>query len=150
MSRRAVAVLLLACAAAACANDNTVKETPPMSSPGPGRPSRPAPPQVAPVERAGVRYQQDLDASRHGGTQRGGYLVAVDATTGERLWMLKVYLVPDHSAAGVSSPGRYFRSMALAANRDELEIENEVGGRYRVDVAARTSTWISGPDSSPP
>jgi hypothetical protein len=152
MSWRGVALLLLAGATAACAADaSTDKETPPMNSPGPGpRPSRPAPPQVAPVERGGVRYQQDLEASRHGGTQRGGYLVAVDAASGERLWMLKVYFVPDHSAAGVSSPGRYFRRMTLAPGGDELEIENEVGGVYKVDLAKRTSTWVSGPDSSPP
>ena len=121
-----------------------------MNSPGPGRPSRPAPPQVAPVERGGVRYQQDMESSRHGGTGRGGHLVAVDPASGERLWMLQVYVVPDHSAAGVSSPGRYFRRMALAPDRDELEIENEVGGVYRVDLAARTATWVSGPDSSRP
>ena len=151
MRRRGFAVLLLAGAAAACAADRpTDKETPPMNSPGPGRPSRPAPPQVAPVERGGVRYQQDMEASRHGGTGRGGYLVAVDPASGERLWMLQVYAVPDHSAAGVSSPGRYFRRMTLAPDRDELEIENEVGGVYRVDLAARTATWVSGPDSSRP
>ena len=143
-------MLLLAAAAAACATDGTTdKETVPMTSSGPGRPSRPAPPPVAPVERAGVRYQQDLEASRHGGNQRGGYLVAIDSATGERLWMLKVYFVPDHSAAGVSTPGRYFRRMTLAPDRDELEIENEVGGVYRVDLAARTSAWVSGPDSKP-
>jgi hypothetical protein len=105
---------------------------------------------VAPVEHAGVRYQQDLEASRHGGTQRGGNLVAIDAATGERLWMLEVYVVPDHSAAGVSTPGRYFRRMTLAADRDELEIEDEAGAIHRVDLGARTSTWITGPRSSSP
>ena len=150
MSGRGAAILLLACAAAACAADRTTdKETPPMNSPGPGRPSRPAPPPVAPVEHGGVRFQQDMDAQRHGGGGRGGYLVAVDPASGERLWMLKVYDVPDHSAAGVSSPGRYFRRMTLSADGSQLEIENEVGGVFRVDIAARTATWVSGPDSSP-
>jgi hypothetical protein len=149
MSPRAAAVLLVACAATACASDRpTDKESAPMNSPGPGRPSRPAPPQVAPVDRNGVRYQQDLEAQRHGGAGRGGYLVAVDPASGERLWMLKVYDVPDHSAAGVASPGRYFRRMTLAPDGAALEIENEVGGVYRVDLAARTSTWVSGPDSA--
>ena len=149
MSRRGVAMLLLAGATAACATDATTdKESPPMSSPGPGRPSRPAPPQVAPVEHGGVRYQQDMDAQRHGGAGRGGYLVAVDPASGQRLWMLKVYDVPDHSAAGVSSPGRYFRRMTLSPDGGQLEIENEAGGVFRVDLAAHTSTWVSGPDSS--
>ena len=120
-----------------------------MNSPGPGRPSRPALPPVAPVEHGGVRYQQDMEAQRHGGAGRGGYLVAVDPASGGRLWMLKVYDVPDHSAAGVSSPGRYFRRMTLSPDGGQLEIENEAGGVFRVDLAARTSTWVSGPDSSP-
>ena len=104
---------------------------------------------MLPVEHNGVRYQQDMQAFRHGGNQRGGYLVAVDPASGERLWMLKVYEVPDHSAAGVESPGRYFRRMALLDGGAALEIENEVGGIYRVDLGARTSTWVSGPDSKP-
>jgi hypothetical protein len=61
--------------------------------------------------------------------------------------MLKVYEVPVHDAAGVSTPGRYFRSMKLISGRDEIEIENEVGGKYLVDLNKRTSTWVSGPDS---
>jgi hypothetical protein len=112
----------------------------------PATPSRGAPPSVPPVEHKGVRYQQDMQAARFGGTGRGGYLVAVDPKTGNRLWMLKVYPVADHSAAGVSSPGIYFRSMKLAGP-DSLEIENEVGGKYIVDLAAHTARWVSGPES---
>ena len=39
------------------------------------------------------------------------------------------------------------RSMRLGAGGKQLEIESEAGGKYIVDLAARTSTWISGPDS---
>lgn len=44
--------------------------------------SRPAPPNVEPVMHNGVRYEQDMQSARYGGTQTGGYLVAVDAATG--------------------------------------------------------------------
>ena len=110
-------------------------------------PSRPAPPKVAPITYRGVRYEQDMQSYRHGGTQPGGYLVAVDPASGERLWMLKVYEVPASGAPGLSSPGRYFRSMQLVSGRDELEIESETGGHYRVDLNKRSAVWISGPDS---
>jgi hypothetical protein len=33
------------------------------------------------------------------------------------------------------------------ASSDSLEIENEVGGKYIVDLAARTARWVSGPES---
>ena len=110
-------------------------------------PSRAAPPQVAAITYQGVRYEQDMESYSHGGTQPGGYLVAVDPATGKRLWMLKVYEIPESGAPGLSSPGRYFRTMELVPGTDEMEIENEVGGRYRVDLKERRATWISGPDS---
>lgn len=112
--------------------------------------SRPAPPRVLPIEHLGVRYLQDMQAFRHGGTQRGGYLVAVNPATGERLWMLKVYPVTDQSSAGVESPGIYFRSMNLVTGRAALEIENEVGGKYLVDLQQRSAAWVSGPESGKP
>lgn len=113
----------------------------------PPSPSRPPPPKVAAIEHNGVRYEQDMLSYRFGGTQPGGYLVAVDMASGERLWMLKVYEVTLHEAAGVSTPGRYFRSMRRLPGREELEIESEVGGKYLVDLIKHTAIWLSGPDS---
>lgn len=109
-------------------------------------PSRPPPPTVPPIIHNGVRYEQDLDSRLYGGTQAGGYLVAIDEATENRLWMLRVYDIPD-DASGVDVPGCYFRSMILVPGHDELEIDNEVGGKYRVDLVERSVTWISGPDS---
>jgi hypothetical protein len=40
----------------------------------------------------------------------------------------------------------YFKSMKLAGP-DSLEIENEVGGKYVVDLNAHTARWVSGPES---
>ena len=128
-------------------NNQTEKPEMPNNVP---RPSRPAPPRVLPIEHNGIRYQQDTESFHYGGTQVGGYLVAVQPTTGERLWMLKVYEVPMQDPAIVSTPGRYFRTMRLVPGKNALEIENEVGGKYLVDLDAKTSTWISGPDSTQP
>jgi hypothetical protein len=152
---RAASMLLPMLAVAACGSvvDASTaeaiqpsKEKPTMSEAP--RASRRAPPRVLPVEHAGVRYMQDNQAFHHGGDQRGGYLVAVDMKTGERLWMLKVYPVADHRAAGVETPGIYFRSMKLSAGGEQLEIENEVGGIYLVDIKLRSSQWQSGPESA--
>lgn len=77
----------------------------------PPKASRPSAPFVEPGEIDGTRYQQDTESYRYGGDQPGGYLVAIDANSGARLWMLKVYSVEDHRAAGVTAGGRYFSSM---------------------------------------
>jgi hypothetical protein len=116
--------------------------------PTPPKASRPSSPVVAPVELDGVRYEQDSESYRHGGDQPGGYLVAVDPKTGERLWMLKIYRVADHRAAGVGVMGRYFRSLAVVPGANELEIVNEAGGVYRVDVAGRSVRQVGGPAES--
>ena len=121
-------------------------ETRNMTTPSASRPSAPV---VAPVEHQGVRYAQDGHDDR-AGDQPGGYLVALDAKTGQRLWRLKVYAVPDARAQGRPALPRYFRALRLGADKSSLEIENEAGGVYRVDLSARTSAQISGPPASAP
>ncbi|MBF6649852.1 PQQ-binding-like beta-propeller repeat protein [Methylobacter sp. BlB1] len=105
--------------------------------------SRPAPPVVAPIERNGIRYEQDMQSYDHGGDQPGGYLTAIDVKTGERLWMVKVYEVSDQSESGVDSIGIYFKSMALIPGRDALEIEDETGRRFIFDLINKTSDQVS-------
>jgi hypothetical protein len=106
--------------------------------------SRLAPPVVAPIERNGIRYEQEMQSYDHGGDQPGGYLTAMDVKTGERLWMLKVYEVLDQSESGVDSIGIYFKSMALIPERDALEIEeDETGRRFIFDLIDKTSTQVS-------
>jgi hypothetical protein len=111
--------------------------------------SRPAPPQVAPVEYEGVRYEQDRHDSRDG-DQPGGYLAATDIQSGQRLWRLKVYTVATSGPPGVPVFARYFRTMKLSADKAALDIANEVGAVYRVDLGTRVSTHVSGPAETLP
>lgn len=108
--------------------------------------SRPPAPIVAPVEHAGIRYEQDSTDDRQGDAA-GGYLAAFDTKSNAKLWRIKVYDALDHRAAGIAAgPGAiYFRSMSLAPDGTALEIENEVGGRYLVDLTTRTSVQVGGP-----
>jgi hypothetical protein len=100
--------------------------------------SRPPPPEVPPILHQGVRYEQEPLGSDEGG-RLGGYLAAIDPGSGQLLWRLKVYEVPEPDAPGLPPIGRYFRSMRLLPG-NALEIENESGGRYQVDLATRTTT----------
>jgi hypothetical protein len=121
------------------------QEKPPMSQ-APSS-SRPPSPVVAPVEHDGVRYVQDSFDERQG-DQPGGYLAAVDAKTGARLWRLQVYPVPDYRSAGLPAMVRNFRAMRLAADGRALEIENESGALYRVELATRAVSQLSGPPAT--
>jgi outer membrane protein assembly factor BamB len=149
--RRALAVLAMnALAVTACAaggdSENVSEEKPNMSMPPSA--SRPPAPDVAPVEHNGVRYVQDSHDDRQG-DQRGGYLAALDARTGAPQWRLKVYEVADSRAAGIEGGGIYFRAMKLITG-NVLEIENEAGGIYHVNLVTRTVMQISGPPPSAP
>jgi len=144
----ALGLLATVLTASACdTSDNGSEENRPMSKITLPGASRPAPLLVEAVEFRNVRYQQDMDALRHGGDQLGGYLVAVDPATGARLWMLKVYRVPPAPSPALPSFGLHFRRLTLLPERNALEIEDEVGGIYHVDLESRTSTWVSGPTS---
>jgi hypothetical protein len=125
---------------------DAAKEKPRMTGPSISRPSAP---QVADIDHQGVRYVQDKHDSRNG-DQPGGYLAAIDIASGQRLWRLKVYEVPDGRAAGQPTLPRYFRSMQLVPGGQALEIVNEAGGVYRVDLATRTATQVGGPPASAP
>lgn len=108
--------------------------------------SRHPAPVVAPIEHGGIRYEQDrVDPNL--GDQNGGYLAAFDSETGERLWRVQIYEVPDPDDPGLSGTGRYFRSMQLVDNGSAIEIENEVGARYLVDLSNRRTNQLSGPES---
>jgi hypothetical protein len=115
-----------------------------MSHPSTGT-DRPAPPDVQPVLHDGVRYEQDLGGHEPSGSAPGGTLAAYDAGSGKLLWRLQVYTVRSEPGAPASHPGRYFRTMTLGPAGDVLEIEDEVGGHYRVDLAHRTVQRVGGP-----
>lgn len=111
--------------------------------------SRPSAAVVADIEHLGVRYIQDSHDDR-AGDQPGGYLAAIDIKSGQRLWRLKVYEVPDLRAAGRPTMARYFKSMRLSVDGSALEIENEAGGIYCVDLQSKTVTQVGGPPATAP
>jgi outer membrane protein assembly factor BamB len=108
--------------------------------------SRPPRSKIKPIVQDGVRYEEDKVFDEDG-DQNGGYLAAFDTKSGEKLWRLKVYEVTDYSNEGVVNIGLYFRSMKLLAESSEIEVVNEAGGRYRIDLSNRTSTYVDGPES---
>lgn len=106
---------------------------------------RPPPPDVPVVLHKGVRYAQDLAGNEPASSAAGGGLTASNPTTGALLWRMRVYTLPDHAGAGVEAPGRYFRSMKVVEGTDTLQIEDEVGVTYQVNLVRRSATRVGGP-----
>ncbi|MDE2316708.1 MAG: hypothetical protein KGK06_09920 [Xanthomonadaceae bacterium] len=116
--------------------------------PTPPAVSRPSAPEVPAVVLDGVRYEQDLYDDR-AGDQHGGYLAAIDAATGQRLWRMRVYTL-EAKSPGALVLAMYFRSMRPSPDGKALVIENEAGGVYRVDLATHASVQIGGPPETAP
>ena len=96
-------------------------------------------PEVAPVERGGVRYEQASDGRDLGADTADGVLAALDAKSGKLLWILTVYRTPIDPKLETDVQWRFFTSMAFDS-KGRLRISNEAGKTFLVDVATRTVT----------
>jgi len=102
---------------------------------------RPAPPVVPPVELNGVRYGQ-VEAGEP------GILRASSVATGQTLWEMPVYVLPEPTA-NVEAAEVYFASMSPGPGENMLTIVNEAGHRYEVDLVQRTSKLVWSPPPAP-
>ena len=96
-------------------------------------------PDVPPVERGGVRYEQASDGRDVGADTADGVLVATDAKSGKLLWVLTVYRTKIDPALETDVQWRFFTGMAFDPD-GRLRITNEAGQIFLVDVAAHTVT----------
>ncbi len=99
--------------------------------------SRGAPPKVLPIVIDGVRYSQVLNARRIGVDAGGGWMMASDDKTGERLWTLCVYEVTIDPADETGVQEVFFKSMTRIARRHALLIVNEDDAAFEVDLDTR-------------
>ncbi len=111
--------------------------------------SQPSPPEVPPIEHAGVRYAQDRERQRRADAQRGGWLQAFDARTGARLWEVQVYANPYDARSPAGSPARWFKSMQLAPGGEHIDIEDTTGARFEVELKTGKVMQTFDPDATP-
>lgn len=97
------------------------------------------PPEVPPIEQAGVRYSQAMDGRDAGIDQVGGVLVATEASSGKQLWAMAVYGNPIDPKLETDVQWIYFTSMAFDPD-GRLRITNEAGKKFLVDVKMRKAT----------
>ncbi len=146
---RALWLVLAGASIAACAQTPPLRETDPSMSSILGASDK-SPPAVAPIERDGVRYEQDVERQRRDDASRGGWLVARDAATGHKLWEARVYDNPVDPMSPVDMPAIWFRRMAFVDGTDTVAIETEGGGLYEVDVRTHAVRKTGGPSIGVP
>lgn len=96
---------------------------------------RPAPPEVEPVVRDGVRYERLIGND----PQVGGLIAACDVASGQRLWTLAVFDNVRDPAFEGDAQDVFVREMQFDTD-GRLRIVDEHGRRWIVDVKTRTSS----------
>lgn len=94
--------------------------------------SRIGPPDVAPIEFEGRKYEQILNGEDEHLDQRTGYLGVTDLATGRRVATIKVYAVAFDRDLEADVQDVFFVRLELQAAERRLLVENEHGRRYHV------------------
>jgi hypothetical protein len=95
------------------------------------------PPEVEPVVIGSVRYEALMWGKARDLGQNGGYIEAFDRTTGDSLWILKIYDVTYDGDMEGDKQDVFIEEMR-ADDSGLLWITDERGRRYRVDVRDQT------------
>lgn len=102
------------------------------------------PPDIAPLEYNGVRYQQDWQSKFEGREFAATYLAATDIKTNSLLWLVKVCDCIKFAPGGPSSIGTVdITKITHGPNENELTIETIVDSRYLVDLQTRAVTPVA-------
>lgn len=103
--------------------------------PGEGRAMRFPPKDVEPVIYNGIKFTAPHWAYQHGGKQNGGYVEALDAETGKKLWGLRVYKVEYDLSMETDVQDIFITSLSIEDGK--LIVVNERKDTYEVDLATK-------------
>jgi hypothetical protein len=104
---------------------------------------REGPDPVAPLVVGNVRYEVPHWIDQMGGQQNGGFLVAYDLATNERLWVLQVYETAYDPQRERDVQDVFITRLSLGDKDGELQVEDEDGHKYLVNIHGLTVTMAS-------
>jgi hypothetical protein len=99
------------------------------------RPKRVGPPKIKPVTIGKVRFEAIHWGKTRGFGQNGGYVAALDVSSGEELWTVKVYDVVYEEPMEEDVQDVFIERMK--AEGDRLLITDEKKRRYLLDPKTR-------------
>lgn len=97
---------------------------------------REAPDPIDSVTVGAIRFEVPHFAGQAGGTQNGGYVTAHDAPSGEWLWTLRVYETKYDPLIERDVQDVFITKLADHGD-GTLDVEDEEGRRYVIDIATR-------------
>jgi hypothetical protein len=91
-------------------------------------------PAPAALLHQGVRYEAVHWTQARGLGQNGGYVQALDPSTGSVLWVHRIYAIAYDPAMEQDKQDRFITRLAVAENGEALLVVDERGGRYLLDL----------------
>ncbi|HEY0801971.1 MAG TPA: hypothetical protein VGD54_14105 [Steroidobacteraceae bacterium] len=98
---------------------------------------RVGPPKVEPVTMGSARYEVIHWGRKRGLGQNGGYIAAVNTNSGAESWILKVYDIKYEEKLETDVQDIFIKTMAKSKTKNTLEITDEKGRKFKVDVETR-------------
>jgi hypothetical protein len=98
---------------------------------------RVGPPKVPPVTLGKTRYEVVHWGRKRGLGQNGGYIAALNAKSGAELWILKVYDIQYQEKLETDVQDIFIKTMTKSKTKNALDITDEQGRTYKVDVESR-------------
>lgn len=99
-------------------------------------PKRLGPTQVEAVRALGLRIEAVHWGRERGLGQNGGYIEAFDQATGKQVWLKRVYAIDHDPHMEEDGQDRFIKQMALAADGHTLQVTDERGQRFEIDLAS--------------
>jgi hypothetical protein len=96
---------------------------------------RAAPAAVPPVSHSGIRYEAIPFGKARGLDQNGGLVAVIDEATGRELRVLRVYRIEYDPDLESDKQDLFITSLAVSADGGCLEVTDERGRRFTVDLA---------------
>ena len=101
------------------------------------------PPDIAPLEYKGVRYQQDWESKFEGREFAATYLAATDIQTNALLWVIKLCDGIKYAPGGPTRISTVdITKISAGPNENELSIATIVDSCYLLDLQTRSVTLL--------
>jgi hypothetical protein len=101
---------------------------------------RVGPAQIAPVTIGNKRFEVVHWARDRGLAQNGGYIAALDISSGKELWLLRVYETTYDKSLERDVQDVFIKSMSKKIFSETLKITDENGHSYLVNTQTRVVT----------
>ena len=96
------------------------------------------PAEVDPVVVGQIKYNVIHWGKNRGLDQNGGYISATDTSTGQEMWVLKIYSIEYDPQMEEDVQDVFIKSMSKVWFKNKLKVINEDDNKYLIDLDSKS------------